>query len=130
MRGTPAAPRTAAMHRNHTTVKVPEDALRSGRHPSVAEAAGVDALSVPFRLGIGSHVDPIATRKPLYPLSPVVATPSIKCRWPMKNITIIGNVVITLAVTINSQCQLPAKPNWSTMALSPRGTVNVLESLR
>lgn len=62
--------------------------------------------------------------------APVVAIPSTKCRWARKNSTIIGMVVMTLAVTTISQFQLPPKPNWSSRALSPRGTVNVLESRR
>ena len=54
--------------------------------------------------------------------------PSMKCRWPRKNRMIIGTVVITLAVTMISQCHSPPKPNWSSSDLSPRGTVKSVAS--
>ena len=43
---------------------------------------------------------------------------------------IIGIVVMTLAVTMISQCHSPPKPKASTSALRPRGTVNVSASRR
>ena len=84
------------------------------------------------RAGAGAHsplTAPPSALRP-QPLEPVVAMPSTKCRCPRKNSTIIGTVAITLAVTTISQCHSPPKPNWSSIAFSPRGIVKVLESRR
>ena len=47
-----------------------------------------------------------------------------------KNTMMSGTVVMTLAVTMISQCHSPPKPYASTRDFRPRGIVNVSESRR